>query len=510
MIIMTLMILLSLLCCGCVISSTVTTTTLLQASLDKDIADIIIQRQKAATTTTSRAERFPSIDARVRLYMSNWYHPPCENYSNGLIRYSYHDKSNHHHQDSYSNKNNNSTVVLHLFSSYRRPHVTSRYINHSKSNDASYLVQLDYYWIEPIIQPDQVFYVNRKLLLDCARTDQSNIIDSLESSMLSSSVTNHTEQDKLKKMKLLNRNNMRMYCKDTLYSLQEAWDHVVGMTEDIERHAYGHDDSDGDVPLLLQYGDMETTHIYGILELPHIKKFRSAVVLPNNMNAASSLSSSVLSSLTCLQQPPTPLATVHGSHILQPIIWKLATHRHYRQLPFVYRHDTPWPLKRNQAIFRGQLTGALEFFNKSLSHYDNCMQSRRCQLVYHHAHSSTVNAKLTSTRSRLPSFLDGINMTSPAMSIRQLLQYKAIIMLEGNDVASGLKWALLSQSVVLMPTPQHTSWAMEELLQPWVVRVIFCYAACDHMTMLLLTCNLHELIHSFLHRIALHSFITKC
>jgi hypothetical protein len=137
----------------------------MQASMDKDITAIIIQHQKAETTTTSRAERFPSIDARVRLYMSNWYHPPCANYSNGFIRYSYHDK-NSHHQD--NNNNNNNSTVLHLFSSYRHPQVTSRYINHSKSNDASHLAQLDYYWIEPIIQPDQVFYVNRKLLLDCA------------------------------------------------------------------------------------------------------------------------------------------------------------------------------------------------------------------------------------------------------------------------------------------------------------------------------------------------------
>ncbi len=53
-------------------------------------------------------------------------------------------------------------------------------------------------------------------------------------------------------------------------------------------------------------------------------------------------------------------------------------------------------------------------------------------------------------------------------------------MLEGNDVASGLKWALLSQSVVMMPPPQHTSWAMEELLQPWVVRVILFYSTCDY------------------------------
>jgi hypothetical protein len=39
---------------------------------------------------------------------------------------------------------------------------------------------------------------------------------------------------------------------------------------------------------------------------------------------------------------------------------------------------------------------------------------------------------------------------------------------EGNGVASGLKWALLSQSVVLMPPPKHTSWDMEKLLEPLV------------------------------------------
>lgn len=42
------------------------------------------------------------------------------------------------------------------------------------------------------------------------------------------------------------------------------------------------------------------------------------------------------------------------------------------------------------------------------------------------------------------------------------------ILLSNEDVASGLKWSLLSQSVVLMPPPKHTSWAMEELLEPWV------------------------------------------
>ena len=46
--------------------------------------------------------------------------------------------------------------------------------------------------------------------------------------------------------------------------------------------------------------------------------------------------------------------------------------------------------------------------------------------------------------------------------------YKAIIMLEGNDISSGLKWALYSNSVVLAQVPTFTSWAMEELLEPWV------------------------------------------
>ena len=40
--------------------------------------------------------------------------------------------------------------------------------------------------------------------------------------------------------------------------------------------------------------------------------------------------------------------------------------------------------------------------------------------------------------------------------------------MEGNDLATGLRWSLLSRSVVMMPPPQRTSWAMEEWLEPWV------------------------------------------
>ncbi|GMI05977.1 hypothetical protein TrVE_jg12773 [Triparma verrucosa] len=46
--------------------------------------------------------------------------------------------------------------------------------------------------------------------------------------------------------------------------------------------------------------------------------------------------------------------------------------------------------------------------------------------------------------------------------------YKMLIMVEGNDVATGLKWALVSSSAVIMPPPRVVSWLMEDKLLPWV------------------------------------------
>jgi hypothetical protein len=47
------------------------------------------------------------------------------------------------------------------------------------------------------------------------------------------------------------------------------------------------------------------------------------------------------------------------------------------------------------------------------------------------------------------------------------LKNKYIISLEGNDVASGLKWQLMSNSMVIMPKPIKISWAMEDTLVPY-------------------------------------------
>lgn len=52
------------------------------------------------------------------------------------------------------------------------------------------------------------------------------------------------------------------------------------------------------------------------------------------------------------------------------------------------------------------------------------------------------------------------------MSITDQLKYKFVISLEGNDVATNLKWIMLSNSVCFMRKPRVESWFMEGSLIP--------------------------------------------
>ena len=46
------------------------------------------------------------------------------------------------------------------------------------------------------------------------------------------------------------------------------------------------------------------------------------------------------------------------------------------------------------------------------------------------------------------------------------LRYKFVVSLEGNDVASNLKWVMSSNSVAVMPRPRYETWFMEGRLVP--------------------------------------------
>lgn len=56
----------------------------------------------------------------------------------------------------------------------------------------------------------------------------------------------------------------------------------------------------------------------------------------------------------------------------------------------------------------------------------------------------------------------------PFMPIDTQLEYKFIACIEGNDVATNLKWVMSSNSIAVMPKPRYETWYMEGLLQPGV------------------------------------------
>ena len=57
-------------------------------------------------------------------------------------------------------------------------------------------------------------------------------------------------------------------------------------------------------------------------------------------------------------------------------------------------------------------------------------------------------------------------VSTGAMSLYDHLTYRYILALEGNDVASNLKWVMSSNSAAVMPRPTCETWFMEERLIP--------------------------------------------
>lgn len=59
-----------------------------------------------------------------------------------------------------------------------------------------------------------------------------------------------------------------------------------------------------------------------------------------------------------------------------------------------------------------------------------------------------------------------VKWLKPKISIYAHLQYKFILSLEGNDVATNLKWIMSSNSIAVMPKPKYETWFMEGCLVP--------------------------------------------
>ena len=115
-----------------------------------------------------------------------------------------------------------------------------------------------------------------------------------------------------------------------------------------------------------------------------------------------------------------------------------------RHLQFV-NDPTPFERKKSQAVWRGAAykPNRIEFLNTTavIPTCDTADTSRLqgCSLLGRPIHF---------------------------MSIPKQLQYKFVFAIEGNDVATNLKWAMSSKSAVIMPKPTKETWFCESYLEP--------------------------------------------
>lgn len=349
----------------------------------------------------NRADRFPSVEQRVKLYMSNWYVPAC----------------------------NQQDLLLHKVervNNWPRA-IVSDTLNHSLELDS-------------VVNADTTFILDRDSIYDCARPAPVG-----SGAQPLAELYTHS--------RIFKRSSVQSYCSEVL-PLVEYIGGLDQFTLSSERKQ---------TPVIAQFGD-KTMQIPTLPQIPILAKWRGATTRQELQKVTSQSCVN-----TTLRTPLVTASSKYNKDKVSPIVWKLEMCRHWDPLEYSRRHDTKWEDKKLGALWRGDLTG-----NHLTEVYTNeqiCFGNQRCRFVFYHRNSKLVNAGLSSGLHWFSSengYISGVPVIKGRVSIQQIQKYKVIISMEGNDVASGLKWALLSESVVLMPKPTKSSWAMEELLEPWI------------------------------------------
>jgi hypothetical protein len=112
--------------------------------------------------------------------------------------------------------------------------------------------------------------------------------------------------------------------------------------------------------------------------------------------------------------------------------------------------DIPFETKQNTLIWRGTTTSTTE----RVANRFTCVT----KWFNKHRHIDVGFSSICQGKDDYKRFIKG------NMSIHEMLGYKYILSIEGNDKDSGLNWKLNSNSLVLMAKPTIVSWLMEDRL----------------------------------------------
>ncbi len=90
-----------------------------------------------------------------------------------------------------------------------------------------------------------------------------------------------------------------------------------------------------------------------------------------------------------------------------------------------------------------------------------CYTSHRQKFIQKFYDKPFCNVGQTNTKGDL-----NVPWQKEKMQLQEQLEYKFILAIEGNDVASNLKWVMSSNSIAFMPQPKYETWFMEGTLIP--------------------------------------------
>jgi len=140
------------------------------------------------------------------------------------------------------------------------------------------------------------------------------------------------------------------------------------------------------------------------------------------------------------QQPTFVKSRPIGDNNANSVLLKWNKLRHFM---FIKKEQKTYPEKKNMLVSRGKV---------------HKTQAHRIKFIEKYFAHLMCNIGRVNTNDLNPLW------KVPRLSIDQQLDYKFILCLEGNDVASNLKWVMSSQSIAVMPKPKYETWFMEGLL----------------------------------------------
>jgi hypothetical protein len=141
----------------------------------------------------------------------------------------------------------------------------------------------------------------------------------------------------------------------------------------------------------------------------------------------------------------------HKGGILGPLEYG----RHW-DLRDAHSYKGLWKDKLSECIWRGTPTGIQDYGEQP-------QDWKNTRMAFCYKWSNKFNVGITCTWDRWDS-----SLIKPSMTIHEMLNYKYIISIPGNDKDSGINWKLASNSLVIMAKPKIESWLMEGLLEPYV------------------------------------------